>query len=174
MAREGAGTRGGPAVTSASVAAGLGVDHYRQQLDDLSRRHSEPAWLRERRRAAFERFADRGFPTARDEAWRQTRVARIAAINFVRPSSSIAPSVSRDETAAGVEVWGLRQLLEKAPDRLEAHLAAVSDETASAFADLNTALHEDGVVVFLAPGAVITEPIHIGFASAGAPAALQP
>jgi Fe-S cluster assembly protein SufD len=158
-------------VTSASLAAGPGVDHYRQQFDELRRRSSEPSWLRDRRQAAFERFADRGFPTPRDEAWRQTRVARIAGAPFVRPSATLAPSVSGDEGSAGVEVWSLRQLLEKAPDRLEAHLAAATDENASAFADLNTALHEDGVVVFLAPGAVATEPIRIVFASAGAPGA---
>jgi Fe-S cluster assembly protein SufD len=179
-------------VTSASVAAGPGVDHYRQQFDELSRRRSEPAWLRDRRVAAFERFADRGFPTSRDEAWRQTSVARIAGTAFARadgvipgrlPNSSllagatavlvdgryVAALSSKSEAVAGVEVASLRSLLEQAPERLEAYLASHSAPEASAFTDLNTALHEDGVVVFVAPGAAAREPIRIVVASTVAP-----
>jgi Fe-S cluster assembly protein SufD len=176
-------------LTSASIAARPGVDRYRQQLESLNL-HREPAWLRARRAAAFERFADRGFPTAQDEAWRQTSVARIVGADFVRPESSgslahaPAPPRAAGPTAAfvdgrcvetrndglpGLEVLGLRQLLEQDPVRLEALLAPSLDATASSFADLNTALHEDGAVVFLAPGTVVENPINLVFASTGEP-----
>jgi Fe-S cluster assembly protein SufD len=180
-------------VTSVSAAASPGVDRYRRELDGLLGRSAEPSWLRQRRQAAFERFADRGFPTPRDEAWRQTSVARIVGAAFARPeeaakegrtlgaSSFRGPTAvfingryaaavsSPSDAVSGVEVWSLRQLLERAPERLEAHLAAKVDDEASAFADLNTALHEDGAVVFVAPGAVVKEPISIVFASTPAP-----
>jgi Fe-S cluster assembly protein SufD len=158
-------------MTSASAVAGPGVDRYRLEFEKLSRRSAEPSWLRQRRRAAFERFADRGFPTSRDEAWRQTSVARIVGTSFGRPSSHGVPASLPREPLRGVEVLPLRQALEQTPDRLEAYLAPRLDDNASAFADLNTALHEDGVVVFLAPGTVADEPIQIAFASAGVPAA---
>jgi Fe-S cluster assembly protein SufD len=177
-------------VTSGSVAAGPGVDHYRQQFDGRSRRH-EPVWLREGRAAAFERFAERGFPTARDEAWRQTSVARIAGTLFSPPEGRSAEGLAAaasslgnasavfvdgspaawlpttGQAGAGVEVLSLRQVIETAPGRLEHHLARTLVDEASPFADLNSALYEDGVVVFVAPGAVVKEPIRLVFAATG-------
>jgi Fe-S cluster assembly protein SufD len=151
-------------VTSASAVASPGVDHYRREFEGL--RRAEPSWLRQRRQAAFERFADRGFPTPRDETWRQTSVARFVGTTFAPRETSVTV---RNENLAGVEVSGLRQVLERTPERLEPYLAPKLEENASAFADLNTALHEDGVVVFLAPGEVAAAPIHIVFSSPGAP-----
>jgi Fe-S cluster assembly protein SufD len=43
---------------------------------------SAPSWLREIRRAAMESFAEKGFPTTRQEEWRNTNVAPIAAVPF--------------------------------------------------------------------------------------------
>ena len=37
----------------------------------------EPAWLREQRRSAIARFAERGLPTTRDEEWKYTSLAPI-------------------------------------------------------------------------------------------------
>jgi Fe-S cluster assembly protein SufD len=182
-------------MTSASVAAGPGVDRYRREFEEASGRVAEPSWLRQRRQAAFERFADRGFPTPHDEAWRQTSVARIVGSVFARPEAigtqgrTLASSTlkgptatlvngryaaavsSGNEAVTGLEVLGLRQVLERTPERLEACLASTLDDNATAFADLNTALHEDGVVVFVAPGVMAPTPIQIVFASTGATAA---
>ncbi|HEY8055775.1 MAG TPA: Fe-S cluster assembly protein SufD [Terriglobales bacterium] len=41
-----------------------------------------PAWLHELRQQAFARFSDMGFPSHRDEGWRQTNVAPIAGSVF--------------------------------------------------------------------------------------------
>jgi Fe-S cluster assembly protein SufD len=38
-----------------------------------------PAWLREARRAAIDRFAERGLPTTRDEEWKYTSLAPLVA-----------------------------------------------------------------------------------------------
>ena len=38
--------------------------------------------------AAFRRFLDRGFPTTRDEEWKFTSVAPIAALTFVRAAAA--------------------------------------------------------------------------------------
>jgi Fe-S cluster assembly protein SufD len=41
-----------------------------------------PSWLHEIRRAAIESFAEKGFPTTRQEEWRNTNVAPIASVPF--------------------------------------------------------------------------------------------
>ena len=41
-----------------------------------------PPWLREERRGALARFAARGLPTTRDEEWKYTSIAPIAAARF--------------------------------------------------------------------------------------------
>jgi len=62
-----------------------------------------PAWLQELRRAAFQWVAERGFPTAKDEAWKYTRVAPILAIPFqaAEPGASRHLSVAHVERLAG-------------------------------------------------------------------------
>lgn len=69
---------------------------------------NEPAWLTEKRRAAFEAFAATPWPTSRDEEWRRTdiRAFRLSGIDLVRPPAAatiedldeIAPA--RDALAA--------------------------------------------------------------------------
>jgi Fe-S cluster assembly protein SufD len=48
---------------------------------------STPSWLDEIRRAAIEGFAEKGFPTTRQEEWRNTNVTPIAAVPF-RPATT--------------------------------------------------------------------------------------
>ena len=43
---------------------------------------SGPSWLASRRRSAMARFAEAGFPTTRDEAWRYTSLAPLTAMSF--------------------------------------------------------------------------------------------
>lgn len=49
----------------------------------------EPAWLRDIRRAAMDRFGELGFPTTHDEEWRFTNVAGIARTAFA-PAKTFA------------------------------------------------------------------------------------
>jgi Fe-S cluster assembly protein SufD len=49
---------------------------------------SAPCWLHEIRRAAMAGFAEKGFPTTRQEEWRNTNVAPIAAVPF-QPASEL-------------------------------------------------------------------------------------
>ena len=57
---------------------------YLSSFMELEKRlaaHS-PSWLHEIRRAAMAGFAEKGFPTTRQEEWRNTNVAPIAAVPF--------------------------------------------------------------------------------------------
>jgi Fe-S cluster assembly protein SufD len=51
---------------------------------------NEPAWLTDRRRAAFEFFGSTPWPNARDEEWRRTdiRAFRLSAFDLVRPPAA--------------------------------------------------------------------------------------
>jgi len=179
-------------MTPATVAEQREV--FRASFDRFAERLSEKdaPWLRRLRTAAMARFAEKGFPTTRDEAWRKTSVARIARTAF-RPADANAsgsealrafdlpgfrgPRVvfvngrySAELSALGparpgLEVLGLRDVLARQPERLEPLLAQVVGETGHVFADLNTAFVEDGALVFVAPGVVLEEAVHLLYLS---------
>ena len=65
----------------------------------------DPAWLAEIRKAAIDRFAELGFPTAKNEEWKYTSVAPIARTGFEPAPPDVAfshfrPALSADSAAA--------------------------------------------------------------------------
>ncbi len=162
-------------------------DVFLAAFESLARtRGDEPAWLAHARRAALQRFADAGFPTTRDEDWRQTSVAAIARTPFrpaderdqAAPPAALKPLgvevfplrvvlvngrvVRGLSTAAlpdGLEVVSLAELVARDPDRLEKELDGRLAAEGSPFADLNAAFFEDGVAIVVKPGAVIEAPL---------------
>src|SRR5215468_1891918 len=143
-------------------------DLVRASFDRFARGFAtqDPAWLRASRTAAMARFADRGFPTTRDEAWRFTNVGAISRADF-RPAPAVrevsgvpelpslhgpqavfvngrfSPERSQSLTRDGVQVSSLREALAREPGRLEPHLVGAASQ-ATVFAELNTAFLEDG------------------------------
>ncbi len=69
------------------------VTEYERVKDQLA--EQSPAWLMERRRAGIAAFAQHGFPTIKDEAWRQTNIAPIKRTAYQMQ----APAVSDDALA---------------------------------------------------------------------------
>jgi Fe-S cluster assembly protein SufD len=152
-----------------------------------------PAWLRDLRARAAARFADRGFPTTREEEWRFTSVAPIAEAQFrlaeTTPTNAaalvsrvavprcaarlvilngrFAPELSSLDTAPkGLVAGSLASAI--ASHRPEvAHLGQIAGEQAP-FAALNTAFLDDGVLVAVAANTVVREPIHIVVVTGGA------
>ena len=151
-----------------------------------------PSFHEPLRAAALCRFAGAGLPTTRDEDWRFTSVAPIARTQFARPEVSPAsrlhegdvapwrlpdcaaelvfvngawaPGLSRTATVAGLSAESLRAVLAGDPSRLEPHLTRLLRKP-NAFADLNTALFEDGALVLVRPGTVLPGPVHLLFVS---------
>ena len=138
-----------------------------------------PEWLTKHRRDALEHFEATGFPTTRDEAWRFTNVAPIAATAFelaspeaegaevlaaaneVRDSAATAVVVNGcfDETISaygalplGVVVEGLANSLES-DDSSARDVALDLDIAGHPFAALNAAFLEDGVHILIPEGA---------------------
>ena len=159
---------------------------YRRQFDALDRT-AEPAWLAQRREQAIERFERLGFPTKRIEAWRNINLAAFGQHEFVpapAPAGAAAASgleldrahrlafvdghynaeaSSPGELPAGVTVLTLREALAAEHPALTEHLGRqLSAE--HAFAALNEALWQDGVLLHLQPGTVLDMPLLLDFA----------
>ena len=60
---------------------------YHEDYLALAAASSGPAWLADLRAAAWERFSELGFPTARrgNERWKYTAVAPVARVGFAFP-----------------------------------------------------------------------------------------
>jgi Fe-S cluster assembly protein SufD len=182
-----------------SVAAE--TDVYRARFDRRrpGLRGTEPDWLVALREEAMERFEAKGFPTTRDEAWKYTSVAPIARVPFapaergrfdgrflapfrlagsreiVFVNGHHAPELGRGEEDGAV-VSSLRESLARDPETLRPHLTRQPGGEATAFASLNTALFEDGVVVSIPPGHLSERPVHLLYCSTadGPPAVAHP
>ena len=147
------------------------------------------AGLAPSREAAFERFLAKGFPTTREEEWRHTSLGPIAKTEFGRPATfDIARATaepflfadelphrvvlvngrwskelsSLDALPAGITVRSFRDAVtapsaqpRTAPEWL------LTASSAMPLVDLNTAFVEDGVVIDIAPKAIIDQPLHI-------------
>jgi Fe-S cluster assembly protein SufD len=98
-----------------------------------------------------------------------------------------APALSSPPTAegaqpttpagAGVQIWNLREVLDRQPQLVQPYLDRLAPGPGRPFAALNSAFLDDGAVVFVPAGAVLTEPIHVVFFSSpptSAPVASHP
>jgi Fe-S cluster assembly protein SufD len=160
-------------------------------------------WLTRLRRRAFDRFAQTGLPTQRDEDWKYTSVAAIAKRPFaVLPAGSAGSLVTAHEiealrfgsnahhllvfvdgryapalSAVGELPGGVTLgSLATALDRAPAILEALlaDDRHHTVFAALNTAFMADGLYLHLPRGTSIAEPIHALFISTANDAVAHP
>jgi len=178
------------------------INTYLEQFAALERRTagSGGAWIHPLRKAALARFAERGFPTTRDEDWKFTNLAPIAQTAFHLPEAAplppaealqpflvaglsgtrlvfvdgrFAPALSRMATLPrGVVAGSLAEAMRSLRALVEPHLTQYADFTQDAFTALNTAFMEDGAFVWLPKGTILEEPIHILHVSTGGPTPL--
>lgn len=110
-------------------------------LNEFTRQPKAKPWIQKLREDAFERFAQVGFPTTRNEEWRFTNVAPIARANF-----SMQPAAECNVT-----------------EEAEPHLAQHADIQANPFVALNTAFLQDVQFVRVPRGKVLEQPIELNF-----------
>jgi Fe-S cluster assembly protein SufD len=156
-----------------------------------------PSWLRELRRGGAARFAEVGFPTPRDEAWKYTDVTPIVQTGFKPAADGVngvgparlegfwfenLPShrlvfvnghYSEKLSTPGawpkdVTVMSLAEALRDQTQMLEPYLGRCAPEKIHGFAALNTALFTDGAYIHLGRGARLAKPIHLLYVSTGA------
>lgn len=115
----------------------------------------ERPWLAELRRRAFARFEAEGFPTPHDESWRFTGLRPIT-------GTAWTPAASRPEL--GPLPPGVRRVpLSSAGPEAERLFSRIVPAEKNAFAALNTASFEDAIVLEIAPGVVVSDPIAVTF-----------
>ncbi len=155
----------------------------------------QPAWLPPLRNAAIAAFTEKGFPTLRDEDWRFTNVAPIAALplqsakpvaangaesktldeapfgqlsgsRLVFVNGFFAPKLSRSgKIPNGARVESLTAALAKDSALIEKHLGKYARTTDNAFAALNQAFFTDGAFISIPDGVEIAEPIQLVYIS---------
>jgi Fe-S cluster assembly protein SufD len=153
-----------------------------------------PEWLEPLRRAAINRFAASGFPTARDEEWRFTPIAPITHGTW-RPAAGLTRAVTREDLAPfifghaewttlvfvdgvyseglsstaslakGVRAGSLAELLRSDGAMLQKHLARHAPIESSAFTALSTAFMRDGGFLHVPANTDLTRPVHLVFVS---------
>jgi Fe-S cluster assembly protein SufD len=149
------------------------------------------------RRKALARFAERGFPTGREEKWRFTDTTPVTELHF-KPASGtanpsqfsglaggalkalqitfvdgrFAPAFSTLDLPSGVGVASLADVLKSAPE-VVAPFVLVPEEP---FELLNTAFFRDGAVIRIGDGITVDRPIHVLYLSSlhGDPYAMHP
>lgn len=163
--------------------------------------HDVP-WVRQARKAAFERFATHGFPTLHDEEWKYTDVSALGKRASLIPDNIPAdppseaalyawllaqenlhlmvfvnghydPELSATgKLPAGARLESLADMLDDSADQPEPFFSREHEHTV--FVSLNTALATDGAVLTLAPGTVLAEPVYLLFIASGHGAAIYP
>jgi Fe-S cluster assembly protein SufD len=152
----------------------------------------EPEWLEPVRRAAVDRFAATGFPSARHEEWRFTPIAPIAQGTW-RQAGGSARSITRQQLdpfifghpewttlvfvdgaysdllssvgtlARGVRVGSLAESLRADGALLEKHLARHAPIESSPFTALSTAFMRDGGLIYVPANTDLARPVHLVF-----------
>jgi Fe-S cluster assembly protein SufD len=148
-----------------------------------------PAWLGELRRRLRRRFDELGLPTTRDEAWKNTSLAALAATDLRPPASSgvsgrlpaqaepdlggprlvfldgrLADALSRPGAPGdGLRVASLAAALHEMPERLRPLLEREDPGAGAEFRALNGALGEDGAVVIVGDGVSFEQPVQLTF-----------
>ncbi len=180
------------AVTETSAGQNTFIADYASfEKSDAFRRR---AWLRPLREAALSSFEKLGFPTTRNEEWQYTNVAPIANSSFRLPTFEFdrhkAPELanftfseaeccqlifvngifSQDLSSTkclprGACIKSLAAALETEKAIVEPWLASLASHERDAFTALNTAFISDGAFVYLPPGAVLSEVLHLVFVS---------
>ncbi len=189
----------------AAVLSARDQDRYLAEFERLQRRGSprNPPWLAPRRRSAMARFAEVGFPTTRDEAWRYTNLAPLAAMPF-RLVDAIPPDVparaleklalggtegprlafvngrfssrlsSRAPLPGGARLSSLADAMAGDGELVEQHLARHAAWDANVFAALSTAFVEDGAFLHVPADVSLPAPIELLFVTMSPGSLVQP
>jgi len=154
-----------------------------------------PAWVRQLRRQAFDRFAEMNFPTMKDEEWKYTSVAPVVKLPFRLASKYPGGALSKTEIEThffgqpgwprlvfvngifstelssisglpkGVLVKCLEEALKENPEWVEPYLGKYARLNDSIFTALGTAFLGEGAFVYLPAGTILEKPVHLLFVS---------
>lgn len=180
-------------MTEATTSLGFN----RETFDAFLQSRDEPAWLRDQRAEAWERFEALPLPSQRDEEWMRTDIRLFRLDKFAFPSEPLEGTVvpdallthgvrlggqvtaldSRSHAARLHEKWvgrgvlfgSLDELVREHGERIRPHLFRAVDPHSDKFAALHAATWSGGTLLYVPRGVVIDEPLHmLSVLSAGA------
>ncbi len=163
------------------------------KLAGLARREAngEPDWLLDLRGKALDQFQVKGLPDRKVEAWRDTDLGRLKAMDFqsstresdfggverledlrfasldcprlVFVNGRFSTELSSDaDSLGGVTLGGIAKQAD-ANGSVRAHLGELSKWQDNAFDALNLAMFEDGALIEVQGGIEVEKPIHVVF-----------
>ena len=153
--------------------------------------HSRP-WVNELRQSGIDTFRRLGFPTTKQEEWRDTNVSVVAKTHFAPATAASGQNAinlfnqytfgkeaaaelvfinghfdsqlsSESTLPRGIRVLSLEQAFQSDAALLEQHLGQHARMSEHPFAALNTGFVREGAFVHIARGAVSEKPIHLLF-----------
>jgi Fe-S cluster assembly protein SufD len=172
-----------------------GTAPYLKQFERFEKQTNQPSWLFPLRKAGVSSFAEQGFPTLKDEDWRFTNVAPIAALPFkpvfdAASDKAVAEALPRAVFAelkghrlvfvnghfapelssigglpGGMKLSNLAAALAKDSAFIEKHLGRYAQPQGNAFAALNQAFFSDGAFIYVPGGVTVEDPIQLVFVS---------
>lgn len=181
----------------------LGANHRIDQfLDEYEKfenaqEGSTPKWLKALRNSGIAHFAELGFPTIKNEEWRNTNVAPIAdlpfnpqilktqsqlriedfahysqagigAHEFVFVDGHYSPRLSKPgKLPDGVLICSFAEAIKEHSSLIEKYVGKSVASSDNGFIALNTAFIQDGIVIHIPPHLRVENPIHILFITAG-------
>jgi Fe-S cluster assembly protein SufD len=140
---------------TATTPAAEARERYLAAQPPFAAANDVPDWWRALQERAIARFAATGFPTTRQEEWRFTSVAPILETAF--PIGADAARVPAG--AAGVTVDTLGAAARRQAALVQKHIGRYAKIDANPFTALATAFLGDGVLVHVAAGTRVDEPI---------------
>ena len=158
-------------------------------------------WLAELRESGINQFRRHGLPSHRTEAWKYTNLRPLRQLDFTAPDRTLRPagplpSLLPEEGAVhrlvfdagrfdagrsrigdlppGVSLEPLAAAIRRDPGGLQGYLGHIAHPVGQPLLALNTALMEDGLVLRVGRGAVLSEPIEALFLGSGQTVAYHP
>ena len=150
---------------------------------------SEPDWLTDLRREAWQHAQEMQWPQRRHEEWIRTDIRAFQLHKYGLPANSAASFTARHQLLEGVDVAGaietvdsylisesldpqlaekgvafgsLQRLANERPDLVRPHLFTVFDPDYDKFAALHAAFFAGAQFLYVPRGVVIERPLHIG------------
>jgi Fe-S cluster assembly protein SufD len=175
------------------------ADLYAARRDGLPGRGLD--WLSELRDSGINQFRRRGLPTPRIESWKYTNLRALEKTAFDTPAAPLStvalgevPSLlpqdgsvhrlvfvegrfSAEHSRIGdlppeVSLEPLAQAIQRDPGGLQGYLGRIAHPVGQPLLALNTALMEDGLVLRVGHGAVLSEPVEAVFVGGLSPQAV--
>jgi Fe-S cluster assembly protein SufD len=166
-------------------------------VEELGSLHSEPQWLRARRRASWEAYERLPLPSRSDEEWRRTNLKGLDLDAFApwEPANGAAPVDSIEDAAAvlrqrgsepgtveigpdlsakGVVFMPLSQAAKEHPELVERYLFKGIDPERDKLSALHGALFSGGTFLYVPKLVTVEKPFVSQFWSSGGGAAVLP